>query len=293
LNKINYTRSERNAIIVLLCIILSLIILKQPIVKMMTSNANQIKEDSVKYFALQQQIEDARTTYYNSNNNYKYNKIRSKEERNFKIEINSATKEEFEKLYGIGNVFAERIIKYRTKIGGFSTIEQIKEVYGIHDTVFQKFKHNLSIIPVKNNGTTVATSKQKKIEINAATMEDLLQLKGIGNVYAKRIFEFREKLGGFYALEQLKDVYGIHDSIYQKFINQIYIQPKSIQKININTATLEELMSNPYFFPTLAKQIIGYRTKVKPFQNVEDLKKIYYIRDNPSYYNKILPYVEL
>lgn len=260
---------------------------------MMTSNAaNQIKEDSVKYFALQQQIEDARTTYYNSNNNYKYKSSRSKEERNFKIEINSATKEEFEKLYGIGNVFADRIIKYRTKIGGFSSIEQIKEVYGIHDTVFQKFKHNLSIIPIKNNGIT-ATSKQKKIEINAATMEDLLQLKGIGNVYAKRIFEFREKLGGFYALEQIKDVYGIHDSVYQKFINQIYIQPKSIQKININTATLEELMSNPYFFSTFAKQIIGYRTKVKPFESVEDLKKIYYIRDNPSYYNKILPYVSL
>jgi competence protein ComEA len=293
LNKINYTRSERNAIIVLLCIILFLIILKQPIVKMMTTNANQIKEDSARYFELQQQIENARTTYYNSNNNYVYKSNRSKEERNFKIEINSGTKEEFEKLYGIGNVFAERIIKYRTKIGGFTTIEQIKEVYGIHDTVFQKFKHNLSIIPIKNNGIITATSKQKKIEINAATMEDLLQLKGIGNVYAKRIFEFREKLGGFYALEQLKDVYGLHDSIYQKFINQIYIQPKAIQKININTASLEELMSNPYFFSTLAKQIIGYRTKVKPFQNVEDLKKIYYIRDNPSYYNKILPYVEL
>ena len=76
--------------------------------------------------------------------------------------------------------------------------------------------------------------------------------------------------------------------------NNIYLQKAApILKLNINNATLEELTANPYFFTTLAKQIVGYRTKVKPFATIEDLKKLYYIRDNPEYYEKILPYVRL
>ena len=135
--------------------------------------------------------------------------------------------------------------------------------------------------------------KEIKIELNNASQEDLVQLNGIGNVFAKRIVDFRDKLGGFYNIEQVKDVYGIHDTVFQKIKPNIYLKPATIQKLNINNATFEELTANPYFFTTLAKQIVGYRTKVKPFATIEDLKKLYYIRDNPEYYDKILPYVRL
>lgn len=260
---------------------------------------NNVREDSTRYLILANEIQQAEddnvysysgSTYEKkyANNRYNY------QDRNFKIDINKANAEEFEKLYGIGKVYAERIVKYRNKIGGFASIEQLKEVYGIHDTVYQKFKHQLII---SNSNKQISNQNQQKKELkfdlNSASQEDLVQLNGIGNVYAKRIVEFRNKLGGFYSIEQVKDVYGIHDSVFQKIKNNIYLQPAPIYKLNINHATFEELTANPYFFTTLAKQIVGYRTKVKPFATIEDLKKLYYIRDNPSYYDKILPYVSL
>lgn len=131
------------------------------------------------------------------------------------------------------------------------------------------------------------------IEINAATAEDFEKLYGIGKVFAARIVTFREKLGGFYSINQIKDVFGIEDSTFQKFKKNLTVKPVKVHKININTATFEELTANPYFFSTVAKQIIGYRTKVKPFVTVDDVKNLYFVKDHPEYYDKMLPYIEL
>ena len=288
-----YTRSERNALVALLAIIFMLIILKNPI-KNKISPDNNNKIDSTKYFTLIAQIENAKidnnsyNTLKTSFSSFTSNKI---SDEYTKIEINSSTAEDFQRLKGIGKVFAERIVKYRDKIGGFSSLEQLKEVYGIHDTVYQKFKSNIYVKPVSKKQIIIT---KRIIEINSASQDDFESLNGIGKVFAQRIIQFREKLGGFYSKEQLKDVYGIHDTVYQKIKEQIKITPVQFtRKINVNTATYEELTSNPYLFSTVAKQIIGYRTKVKPFNSIEDLQKLYYIKDHPEYYDKILPYISI
>ncbi|HNJ61438.1 MAG TPA: ComEA family DNA-binding protein [Chitinophagales bacterium] len=287
-----YTRSERNALVALLAIIFILIIFKNPIINRITVYNNKI--DSTKYFTLIAQIENAKidnnsyNTLKTSFSSFTSNKI---SDEYTKIEINSSTAEDFQRLKGIGKVFAERIVKYRDKIGGFSSLEQLKEVYGIHDTVYQKFKSNIYVKPVSKKQIIIT---KRIIEINSASQDDFESLNGIGKVFAQRIIQFREKLGGFYSKEQLKDVYGIHDTVYQKIKEQIKITPVQFtRKINVNTATYEELTSNPYLFSTVAKQIIGYRTKVKPFNSIEDLQKLYYIKDHPEYYDKILPYISI
>ena len=132
-----------------------------------------------------------------------------------------------------------------------------------------------------------------KIEVNKATAEEYEKLYGIGKVFSQRIVTFRDKLGGFYSINQLKDIYGIQDSVFQKFKKNLTIKPARIKKININEATYEELTANPYFFSTLAKQIIGYRTRVKPFASVEDAKNLYYIKDHPETYDKVAVYISI
>jgi competence protein ComEA len=127
--------------------------------------------------------------------------------------------------------------------------------------------------------------------VNSADAEEFEKLYGIGKVLSKRIVDFRDKLGGFYSIEQIRHVWGIEDSVYQNFKKNLTIKPAKIIKLNINTATYEELTANPYFFSTVAKQIIGYRTKVKPFESVEDVQKLYYVKDHPEHYEKMLPYV--
>ena len=61
------------------------------------------------------------------------------------ININKADKEELIKLNGIGPVLAERIIKYRSGFGPFKNSEELKKVYGIDESKFQKFKNYLRV----------------------------------------------------------------------------------------------------------------------------------------------------
>ncbi|MBE6157325.1 MAG: hypothetical protein E7160_00805 [Firmicutes bacterium] len=64
---------------------------------------------------------------------------------NSKISLNSATKEELMTLSGIGEAKAEDIIDYRNKNGGFKNIEEIKNIKGIGDSMFDKIKDHITI----------------------------------------------------------------------------------------------------------------------------------------------------
>ena len=222
-----FSRFERNGIIVLCLVIIVSIISKKYVVQYFAKERSLTVNDTAKIAKLQQQINDAKLSYTNNNSTKTYsNTINTEKNNNYKsyekkdyydftIEVNSASQQDYERLYGIGKVYAERIITFRNKLGGFYSINQLKDVFGIEDSVFQKFKKNLTIKPVK---------------------------------------------------------------------------PK---KININTATFEELTANPYFFSTVAKQIIGYRSKVRPFENTEDIKNLYFVKDHPEHYDKMFPYVSI
>lgn len=138
--------------------------------------------------------------------------------------------------------------------------------------------------------TEPAASKDP-IEINSATMAELESLYGIGPVLAARIVKFRDGMGGFRSLDQLKDVYGLKPEVYEQIRPRLRIRPSAIHKLDLNTATPEELAGHPYIPPTLARQIVGYRTKVKPFESVEDARALYYLQDHPDLYEKLSPYL--
>jgi competence protein ComEA len=57
-----------------------------------------------------------------------------------KININTATAEDWKAFPGIGDVIANRIIKYRTSLGGFKSVEQVGKTYGLSDSAFQQIK---------------------------------------------------------------------------------------------------------------------------------------------------------
>ena len=222
--KKGFSRFERNGVILLCALIIISIVAKKYVVQYFKKETLLTANDKIRIAHLQQQINNAKTTYSNSNSYYEkkddqvtasHPEFKKKDYYDFKIEVNSATAEEYEKLYGIGKVFSQRIVTFRDKLGGFYSVNQIKDVYGIEDSTFQKFKKNLTIKPAK------------------------------------------------------------------------------IRKVNINAATYEELTANPYLFSTLAKQIVGYRSKVKPFAEINDVKNLYYIRDHPETFDKIAPYVSV
>lgn len=69
------------------------------------------------------------------------------------IDINMADTEAWMKFPGIGEVLAARIVKFRDKMGGFKSVEQVGKTYGIKDSLFQLMKPFLSMgqAPEKND----------------------------------------------------------------------------------------------------------------------------------------------
>ena len=108
--------------------------------------------------------------------------------------------------------------------------------------------------------------------LNSADSVDLRKIRGIGKVLSKRIVKYRNILGGFYSIDQLKEVYGIDSLLYEEIKTNFNIDTNLIEKININMINEEELSKHPYISRYEAKGIITYREyKNGRINNLKDL----------------------
>ncbi|MDT8415494.1 MAG: helix-hairpin-helix domain-containing protein [Flavobacteriaceae bacterium] len=114
-----------------------------------------------------------------------------------------------------------------------------------------------------------------KVDLNTATAEDLKTIYGIGEKLSVRIVEFREKLGGFAADFQLYDVYGLDTATVEKALKKFTVlTPVAIEKLDVNTATYDQLKQIPYLNSWLARKIITFRQNHGPIEDLQELTKI-------------------
>lgn len=165
-------------------------------------------EDFRKIYGINRELQDiliphifiAGSVIRDSNNRdpvepYKYDKesILSEREDNVsfpvkKIEINSADASEFERMPGLGPVLSVRIVKYRNLLGGFITIDQLTQVYGIEDSLIMQISGLL----------TVEKENIRCLDLNSAEYKDLIRHPYINGVQTKSILRYREVTGQIY-----------------------------------------------------------------------------------------------
>lgn len=185
--------------------------------------------------------------------------------------LNKVTAEDLQLINGIGNVLSKRIIKFRNSIGGFSNNEQLKKVYGLEKEVVAKILEYYKIEEKSENNSTNFQIK----DLNKATDTDLIIINGIGDKLSKRIVKFRNSIGGFLDTEQLKEVYGLENSVIQNLLKRFQILSKpTILKLNINEASFKQILHLPYIDYELTKKIFEYKDEFAEFQTLEELKKI-------------------
>ena len=109
------------------------------------------------------------------------------------------------------------------------------------------------------------------IEINSSDTLQLMKIPGIGASFAKRITSYRRLLGGYYRLEQLQEVYGMYEELYDKIIPYLQTDTDLITMISVNTASLDKLKSHPYINFYQAKAIVEMRKKKGKLDNIEEL----------------------
>lgn len=183
---------------------------------------------------------------------------------------------------GLPAKVANTIVNYRKKGGKFYRKEDLKKIYGLQESQYLKVAPYIQLNErtFKSNNYDKGKelgrddNRRKKIDINHATAEDFEALYGIGVYLAKRIVHFREKLGGFYAIEQVGETYGVEDSVFQGFKNQLEVKQGEVIQININRADFQQLDAHPYITKKLAQEIITLREKLGTIENLESLHSL-------------------
>ncbi len=209
----------------------------------------------------------------------------------FDFDPNKISKEEWMKL-GVQERMANGITKYIDKGGRFRKKEDLKRIYGMTDDLYIKLAPHV-LLEQAENKTDALVKKQnasKQIDLNMADSIDLIALPGIGEKLSSRIIRFREKLGGFLDVAQLKEVYGIDTTLLSSLRASFQIMhPLEVKRIKINEVMLDDLKKHPYAGYVNAKLIIAYRTAHGRIQNADELLSISEIEKNKI--EKIIPYL--
>ncbi len=191
-------------------------------------------------------------------------------------------------VLGMSNEEIDRLLKYRSEDKWINSSTDFKKVTGVSDSLLNELspyfkfpdwvtnpKPNNDLKKYKSEKGFVERSFAQKSDLNSATAEQLEQISGIGEALSKRIIAYREKLGGFSDDIQLYNVYGLSPSVVQRTLNIFTVKsPKTISKININSASASDISTIPGISFEMAKKIWEYRTLREKIDNIEELDKI-------------------
>lgn len=207
---------------------------------------------------------------------------------------NTADSTTFRRL-GLPGWMAHNILRYRHKGGKFRKAEDFKKIYGLTEEQYHRLLPYISIAPedtVRNiarlyNPPTANDSSSNHIvtpykypagtviDLNRADTTELKKIPGIGSGIARLIASYRQRLGGFYRIEQLQDI----DLDYHPLRSWFHIDSKDIRLINLNRSGIERLRNHPYINFYQAKAFVEYRKKkgalqsLKPFALYEEFSE--------------------
>ncbi len=147
---------------------------------------------------------------------------------------------------------AEVLVKYRDIRGGLRTIDELAECYVVSEEMLARLQPYLLFDEPREDDP-------QPVELNRADSTALVSIRGIGAKSAMAIIDYRQRLGGFYNLEQLSEVRGITERNYELIVQQIWCDSCEIQKISINFAPAEELAGHPYLPPAALRKLLKTR----------------------------------
>jgi len=201
----------------------------------------------------------------------------------FSFDPNRISKSAWDSL-GVDERVVNRIEKFRAKGGRFKKPEDLKKIYGFDSLKYSKL-HAYINIAIED------VDEKIEIELNLADSLQLLSLPGIGPYFAHRIIKYRKKLGGFYSIDQLTDVYGLRKSRVDSISSSLVIDLNYLHPININNATIDDLSVHPYINYREASDIYRFRKRKGRILDLESLRKKKIFQD--STFNRIKPYLSL
>ena len=126
----------------------------------------------------------------------------------------------------------------------------------------------------------------ERISLNVADTGVLKKVPNIGSYFARQIVNYRNRLGGFYSLQQLLEI----EDFPEESLKYMSIPDGDIKKINLNQLTLNQLKRHPYINFYMAREIVDYRRLKGPLHSLNDLRLL---KDfSADVIKRLEPYVE-
>jgi DNA uptake protein ComE-like DNA-binding protein len=188
------------------------------------------------------------------------------------------------------------IRNYISKGGQFRKKEDLARMYSISAEQYNLISSYIQIeVPEKKEFKGFekfkTASREKKIksikiiDLNTADTSALNTLPLIGAGRAKTIIRYRESLGGFVSVNQMREVFGIDSSVYNVIEPYLTVSKENIRLLDLNSDSLK----HPYLSKNNIRVIQAWRKEHGDFKNTSDLKQVSTI--TREIYQKLLPYL--
>jgi len=212
-----------------------------------------------------------------------------------RVDINRPRETELANL-NLPQFLSRRWMHYLEKGGRFRHLSDVRRLYGMTDPIYDRIAPFLYLTPKSKDYRPIfPASPQRRlcdpIDINESDSLDWESLRGIGPYLARKIINFRESLGGFTSIDQVRETYGLRDSVFQQLQPCLTLSKIPKPRLSLNQSSREALGRHPYIRFRLAKAIVLYRDQHGPFADLETLLKIQGVTD--SLFLKIRLYVQL
>lgn len=197
----------------------------------------------------------------------------------------------------------KNLLKYRACHGVYHTKEDFRKLYGLTDSLYSILEPYIDIdttlFSTKNDSVSFpkyhSVKRDTVLDINTADTATLQFIKGIGKSVAIQIVRYREQLGGYVSVNQIREIEKLQllhkDSnisfCFDSVIPHLVVLSDSIRTIPVNRAGIDRLTKHPYLNYEQAERIYQYRRRHFQIKSKEELHEV--VPD--SIYQRIIPYL--